>query len=308
MKAITYSAFGDTVTLELSDVDEPGIGPDWIKVAVRATSVNPVDWKLATYGVGDTLDVIFPVIPGWDAAGVVEAVGPSITEFAPGDEVYGYLRKDALHGGTYAEKVGAPLRTLARKPTSLSFEEAGAVPLAGLTAYQSIVHVLGVGAGDTVLVHAAAGGVGLFAVQIALARGATVIGTASEGNHDFLRELGVTPVTYGDGLVDRVRELAPDGVDAVADYHGGDLAVSPQLLKQGSEARLSSNVDPSVNDLGGRFAYVRPSVDDLDALTELIDGGKVRVFIAATYPLADAQQAWDDNREGHTRGKIVITI
>jgi len=140
MKAIQYRSYGGSEALEFGEVEEPKIGPDWVKVAVRATSVNPVDWKLASGGLDGALDVFFPVTPGWDVAGIVEEVGPAVTELAVGDEVFGYVRKDAVRGGTYAEKVSAPIRTLTHKPTNMSFAQAAAIPLAGLTAYQSLVH------------------------------------------------------------------------------------------------------------------------------------------------------------------------
>lgn len=308
MKAITYSTYGGAEILELTEVDEPKIGPDWVKVEVKATSVNPVDWKIATGGMDAMLDTFFPVTPGWDVAGVITAVGPAVTTLTPGDEVYGYVRKDAVHGGTYAEQVAAPIRTVAKKPTSLSFAEAAAVPLAGLTAYQSLIHVLKVGAGETVLIHAASGGVGSFAVQIARASGATVIGTASEANHDYLRELGAIPVAYGDGLVERARAECPGGVDAVLDLHGGDLAVSPELMNDASSGRLASIIDPQVKELGGAYVFVRPDVDDLAALAALIDDRRVSVEVAATFPLAEAADAWRLSQDGHTRGKIVITV
>ena len=306
MKAITYSAYGDP--LELTEVDEPKIGPDWVKVAVKASSVNPVDWKIGSGGLDGALDTFFPVTPGWDVAGVVEAVGPAVTTLAPGDEVFGYVRKDAVHGGTYAQKVSAPIRTVTKKPQSLSFAEAAAVPLAGLTAYQSLVHHLDVKAGETVLIHAASGGVGLFAVQIARALGATVLGTASEANHDYLRALDVVPFTYGEGLVERVRADFPDGVDAVLDLNGSDLSVSPDLLADSAPGRIASVIDPSVKDMGGHYVFVTPDASDLDALAAMADEGSLTVEVAATFALADAQKAWDLSQEGHTRGKIVITV
>lgn len=308
MKAITYSSYGGAEVLELTDVDEPKIGPDWVKVAVKASSVNPVDWKIAAGGLDGALDVFFPVIPGWDVSGVVEAVGPAVTTLAPGDEVFGYLRKDAVHGGTLAEKVAAPIRTLAKKPQTASFEQAAAIPLAGLTAFQALVHVLDVGPDDVVLIHGASGGVGSFAVQIATSLGARVLGTASEGNHDYLRGLGAEPVEYGDGLVERVRAGVPDGVTAVLDLNGGDLAVSPALLAEGSGSRLASIIDPVVNEMGGQYVFVRPDVDDLDELAELFDDGTLTVEMAATFPLAETQKAWELSQDGHTRGKIVITV
>jgi NADPH2:quinone reductase len=197
MRAITYSRFGSADVLELTEQPDPHIGPDTLVVRVRAASVNPVDWKVREGRLQGLIDSEFPIVPGWDVAGVVEQVGLDTTEFEVGDEVYGYVRKDTVHGGTFAELVAAPVRTLARKPASLSFEEAAAVPLAGLTAYQAIQRAA-VETGQTVLVHAAAGGVGAFGVQIAKARGARVIGTASEANHEFLRGLGAEPVTYGE--------------------------------------------------------------------------------------------------------------
>ncbi len=194
MRAITYSKFGSADVLELTEQPDPHIGADVVVVRVKAASVNPVDWKIREGYLQGLLDVAFPAIPGWDVAGVVEKVGLDTPELQVGDEVYGYVCKDVVQGGTFAELVAAPVRTLARKPATLSFEEAAAVPLAGLTAYQSIRRA-GVREGQTVLVHAAAGGVGSFAVQIAVALGARVIGTASEANHEYLRELGAEPVT-----------------------------------------------------------------------------------------------------------------
>jgi NADPH:quinone reductase-like Zn-dependent oxidoreductase len=308
MKAITYAKYGEPDVLEMTEVDEPKIGPDWVKVQVKASSVNPVDWKLVAGGLDAAMDVFFPAIPGWDVAGVVEEVGPSVTTLAPGDEVFGYVRKDAVHGGTYAEKVGAPIRTLAKKPAKASFAEAAALPLAGLTAFQSLVHALDVGADDIVLIHGASGGVGSFAVQIATSLGARVLGTASEANHDYLRELGAEPLTYGDGLVNRVRDVVPGGITAVLDLNGGDLAVSPDLLAESSAGRIVSIIDPAVKEMGGQYVFVSPNVDDLNQLATLFDDGTLTVQIAATYPLADTQKAWELSQGGHTRGKIVITV
>lgn len=309
MKAVVYRKYGGPEVLELTEVDEPKVGPDWVRIAVRATSVNPVDWKVASGGMDSMLDTTFPATPGWDVAGVVEQVGPAVTRLAPGDEVYGYVRKDAVHGGTYAEKVSAPIRTVTSKPRNLSFEEAAAVPLTGLTAYQSLVHHLRLQPGETVLIHAASGGVGGFAVQIARAVGARVIGTASEENHDYLRELGAEPFAYGDGLVERVRDYMPEGVDAVFDLIGGEtLGQTSALLSDSSFGRVVSIADPTVKDMGGHYVFVQPDVSDLDALTELIEAGKVKVEIADTYALIDTDTAWEAGMQGHTRGKIVLTI
>ncbi|MFE4606082.1 NADP-dependent oxidoreductase, partial [Kitasatospora indigofera] len=217
MKAIAIRQYGGPEVVEFTDLPDPRVGPDSVLVQVRAAGVNPVDWKVREGRLDGTFDVHFPLIPGWDVAGVVRSVGGAVTEFAPGDEVIGYVRKDSVEHGTYAELVAAPVRTLARKPAALDWAQAGGLPLAGLTAYQSLVKALRIKAGETVLVHAAAGGVGHLAVQIARALGARVIGTAGPRNHAYLRELGAEPVAYGDGLAERVRELAPGGVDAALD-------------------------------------------------------------------------------------------
>lgn len=307
MRAITYSRFGGADVLELTDQPDPRPGADVVVVRVRAASVNPVDWKVRQGYLEGLFDTQFPVVPGWDVAGVVEQVGLDTPEYAVGDEVYGYVRKDWVHGGTFAELVAAPVRTLARKPASLSFEEAAAVPLAGLTAYQSILRS-GVREGQTVLVHAAAGGVGSFAVQIARSLGARVIGTASETNHDFLRGLGAEPVTYGDGLAERVRALAPDGVDVALDYVGGDaVATSAALLAPGGT--VTSITDATARtEHGGQYVWVRPSSADLEALGALIDAGKVAVEVGQVFDLADAADAHRASENGHGRGKIVVRV
>ena len=222
MRAITYDQFGDPDVLTLTDLPEPKVGPAEVLVRVRSAAVNPVDWKVAAGGLDGLMNTVFPAIPGWDVAGVVERVGLDTPEFAPGDEVIAYARKDYVQGGTFAELVTVPVRAVARKPESLDWDQAAGLPLAGLSAYQ-LLSRLGLSAGETVLVHAAAGGVGILAVQIARATGARVIGTASEVNHEVLRGFGAEPVEYGEGLADRVRAMAPDGVDVVVDFVGGVL-------------------------------------------------------------------------------------
>ncbi|MBD7982263.1 NADP-dependent oxidoreductase [Oerskovia merdavium] len=307
MRAITYSRYGGADVLELSELPTPKVGPDTVLVRVRATSVNPVDWKVREGYLDAIMDATFPVVPGWDVAGVVERVGLDTPELSVGDEVFGYVRKDVVSGGTTAELVAAPVRTLARKPSSWTWEQAAGAPLAGLTALQTIDRA-GVTSGQTVLVHAAAGGVGSMAVQIAVARGARVIGTASERNHEYLRSLGAEPVTYGEGLAERVRALAPDGVDVVLDYIGGEaLATTPDVLREGGT--VASVVDAAARDeLGGHYVWVRPDVEGLTELARLADAGQLTVDVAEVYDLADAAKAHEASRTGHVRGKVVITV
>ncbi|MFE4050997.1 NADP-dependent oxidoreductase [Streptomyces sp. YIM B13518] len=307
MKAISYARYGGPEVLGLGEVDDPRVGPDSVLVKVRAAAVNPVDWKCREGHLDPVLQPVFPVVPGWDVSGVVVRPGPAVPEFAVGDEVIGYVRQDVLSHGTFAEYVAAPVRALARKPRALSFEEAAGLPLAGLTAYQVLHRVLEVKRGETVLVHAAAGGVGSIAVQLAAHLGARVIGTASERNHDFVRGLGGEPVSYGEGLAERVRGLAPEGVDAVFDTVGGDaLRASANLLAP--EGRLASITDPEVVDYGGRYWFVRPDPQDLQHLSDLADQGTVTVHVSETLPLERAADAHRLSQEGRTRGKIVVTV
>jgi NADPH:quinone reductase-like Zn-dependent oxidoreductase len=305
MRAITYDHYGDADVLTLTDQPEPKVGPDEVLVRVRSASVNPVDWKIVAGYLDGITDVGFPAIPGWDVSGVVERLGLDVPEFAVGDEVMAYARKDWVHGGTFAELVSVPVRALARKPAALDWDQAAGLPLTGLTAYQ-VLNRLGVGAGDVVLVHAAAGGVGILATQIAVARGARVIGTASARNHDALRALGAEPVEYGAGLADRVLGLVPGGVDVVADFVGGVLDTTLSVLKEGG--RHGSIADGSVAGSGGIYAWVRPSAPDLQALADLADAGQLTVPIAATFPLEQAAEAFRLSQAGHVRGKIAVQV
>jgi NADPH:quinone reductase-like Zn-dependent oxidoreductase len=209
MKAAVYHSFGGPEVLEVIEVPKPKMFADQVRIRIKAAALNPADLGFQAGAVDALVDSLFPVIPGWDVAGIVEEAGAGTTGFKPGDEVIGFVRGAIQRYGSYAEQIAAEPRQLARKPANLDWGQAAGLPLAGLTAYQAVVRALDVREGETVLVHGAAGGVGHLAVQIAAARGASVIGTASESNHDYLRSLGVQPVAYGDGLADRVRALAP---------------------------------------------------------------------------------------------------
>lgn len=305
MRGMAYETYGGTEVLKDTRLPMPKFGPGEILVRVKCASVNPVDWKIMGGGLDALMDVVHPVVPCWDVSGTVERVGIDVPEFAEGDEVMAYVRKDYVHGGTCAEFVTVPVRALAHKPASLSWAEAAALPLAGLTAYQVLTR-LGTGKGDTVLIHGAAGGVGSFGVQIARALGARVIGTASPRNHDRVRELGGEPVAYGDGLAERVRALVPDGVSVVADFVGGVLDVTRSVLHD--DGRHASIADPTVTGSGGEWMWVRPVGSDLAALGRLVDSGQLTVPVARTFPLAELAAAFELSQGGHTAGKIVIEI
>lgn len=304
MRAVVYGRYSkDLDTLEVREMPDPKLPPAAVLIAVRAAGVNPVDWKVMGGGLDALLPTQFPVIPGWDVAGVVVAVGMDTPEFAVGDEVMAYARKDTVSAGTFAERVAVPVSAVARKPAALSWEEAGALPLAGGTALRAI-DALGDLTGRTVLIHGAAGGVGGFAVQIAATRGAKVIGTASERNHDYIRSLGGEPTTYGEGLAERVRGLAGGPVDAVADFVGGQLDVTLDVLGEGG-AHVST-ADPSAMQHGGRYIWVRPDGTQTARLADLAQEGHLRVEISETFPLDRVADAFRANQSGHTRGKLVI--
>lgn len=305
MKAITYSTYGSPDVLELTDQPMPKVGPGMVLIKVKAASVNPVDWKIMAGYLDAMMDVQFPVIPGWDVAGVVESVGIDTPQFEPGEEVIAYGRRDFVHGGSFAEYMALPAHMVARKPAALDWQQSAGLPLAGLTAYQVLTR-LGLSSGETVLIHGGAGGVGSLGIQIAAALGATVIATASEKNHDFLRSLGATPVSYGDGLAERVRQIAPDGVDVAADFAGGNLEATLAVLKDGG--RHASIADAEVEQHGGTWMWVSPVGSDLQALADLADQGKLTVEVAKAFPLEQAAEAYRLNMEGHTRGKIIVGV
>jgi NADPH:quinone reductase-like Zn-dependent oxidoreductase len=307
MRAAIYDEFGGAEVLQVREVADPPVGPDTVLVRVRAAGVNPVDWKVREGYLQGAYPHHLPIIPGWDVAGVVEAVGPAVrTGVEVGDEVFGYVRRDDVAFGTTAELVPAPERTVARKPEGISFEEAAALPLAGMTAYQCVVEALDVQPGDRVLVHAASGGVGHLAVQIAKARGAHVIGTAGAANLAWVRSLGADEVL--DHSAGPISEQLGEQVDAVVDLVGGDaLTDAPNQVTDGS--RVVSVIDAdTVLAQGGHYVFVRPSRENLQALTDLVESGRLSVTVARTFDLDHVADAHRLSEEGHPRGKVVITL
>ncbi len=306
MKAAVIHSYGEPDVVQTAEIDDPLVGPDSVLVEVAASGVNPVDWKVVSGALQGAFPTHLPMIPGWDVAGTVTAVGPAITDVAVGDRIAAYARKDSIEHGTYAQLVAVPRRALAHVPDGVHLTTAGALPLAGLTAEQ-LLDAAQVGEGETVLVHAASGGVGSFAVQLAVLRGARVIGTASEANHEYVRGLGAEPVSYGDGLIDHVRAVAPDGVDAVIDLVGGDaLGATPQLLRSGGRVASVIEAD-TVKELRGTYVFVHPDAAMLTRLLQLVADGSLKVEIAQTFPLERAGDALAAVKDGHTRGKVVIT-
>lgn len=309
MRAIIQESYGGPEVLHETRVPRPEPGPGEILVAVRAAGVNPTDWKhRAQAGFVDRL----PLVLGWDVSGVVEAVGYGVTLFAPGEEVFGMLPYP--HGsGSHAEYVVGPARAFTRKPTVIDHVQAGALPLVSLTAYQALIDTAGIGPGQRVLIHAAAGGVGHVAVQIAKAHGAYVIGTASAPKHDLLRELGA------DEVVDyRTTDVADavDGVDMVLDPLGGETrARSVGLLRPGGTlvsllSGGSAEEAAHAAERGVRTATMLVEADHagMNAVADLVAAGALRPRVEATFPLAEAAAAHRLGETGRTTGKIVLEV
>jgi NADPH:quinone reductase-like Zn-dependent oxidoreductase len=310
MRAIAVNEWGGRDKLELIDVERPPVAPDGVLVRLRAASLNPVDSKVREGNLAGAFPFHFPVILGWDAAGVVEEVGAAVTWFRPGDPVYGYCRRHELEYGTYAEFTTVPEGFLAHMPDGISFEEAAALPLAGLTAHQSLER-LGLRGGETLYVTGGAGGVGHLAIQLALARGARVIASGSSGSHDFIRELGAEPVDYNGDVGAQVRALNHDGgADAAFDLFGGDAQEQAfAALRQGGRLVSIAHPPSAREHCETGYIFVRPSGYDLgEHITPLVQEGRLRPRIAQTYPLEEAGAAQERLEKGHVHGKLVLTI
>ncbi|MEU1183298.1 NADP-dependent oxidoreductase [Streptomyces sp. NPDC005820] len=298
--AVQFSSYGGTGGLRVVPVPPPTPGPGQVRLAVRAAGVNPFDWKVLQGWMRDQIPLELPSGLGSDVAGVVDAVGEGVTGLSVGDEVFG-----SSSTPSFAQFALADPAKLAARPTTVPWAVAGSLSGAGGTAW-AVIDRLKVSEGETLLIHAASGGVGSFAVQLAVARGARVIGTAGERNHGLLRELGAVPVVYGEGLVDRVRAVAPNGVDAVLDASGrGEIPDSIELA--GGPERVLTIVAFDAAGAGVQVHSGQPAgTQVLHELMALVENGHLHVPISRTYGLGEAAAALDASQSGHVNGKLVI--
>ncbi|WP_327286896.1 NADP-dependent oxidoreductase [Streptomyces sp. NBC_01198] len=302
MRAVVIEEYGGPEVLRLTEVPAPVAGPGQLRVRVRTAGVNPVDTKQRAGYFSATASASFPLRLGNEYAGPVDQVGEGVGGFAVGDEVFG-----SATGQCYAELVVVEAADAVGKPAPLGWDAAGGLPAVGQTAYTALEQIGGVTAGETLLVHAAAGGVGTVAVQIARLRGAAVIGTASERNHDYLRSLGAVPVAYGPGLVDRVRELAPGGVDAALDAVGGD-ATAVSLALVADRRRIGTTIDTAAAETYGFQRVGGRTTPGLRQLAEWCRTGDLDLPSVTGYPLDQVAAAHRQVEAGHTRGKVVLRV
>jgi len=302
-RAVRFDHYGDRDVLYIADAEIPAPPAGEVVVEVRAAAINPGEAAIRTGALEKMFPATFPSGEGSDLAGVVSSVGDGVTEFAVGDEVLGWSWRRSSH----AEYVAVPVTQLISKPATLSWEVAGSLYVVGCTAYAA-VRAVGAGQGDTVAVSAAAGGVGSVVVQLLRTKGATVLGIASQSNHDWLTAQGATPIAYGDGLADRLEAAAPNGIDAFIDLFGPeyvqlavDLGVEPDridtIIAREKAQELGAKAEGSGN---------ASTTEVLSEMAELVASGQIEIPIAATYPLEQVQAAFAELEERHTHGKIVL--
>jgi len=308
MKAVLIYKYGGPEVLKYEEnVPEPVINPDDVLIKVFATSVNPIDWKVRQ-GQRSSINREFPIILGWDVSGVIEKIGAEVKDYKVGDEVY--ARPDVSRNGTYAEYVAVRAKEIYFKPKTIDHLASAAIPLAGLTAWQGIFDHGKLQAGQKILIHGAAGGVGTLAVQLAKWKGAYVIGTASEKNIAFLKELGADEVI--DYHKENFEEKLKD-IDVVFDTIGGETQIkSLQVLKPGgilvSTVGIKDEAAVKAKGIQGVQYGAQSVPGDLKQLAELADAGKIKPVIAQVLPLSDIVKAHQLSEEGHTRGKIVLQV
>jgi len=301
-RTVQFSEYGGTDVLRVVDAPEPSAGPGQVRVAVRAAGINPIDSKILHGFMAEVMPLTLPAGLGSDLAGVVDQVGEGVTEYEVGDEVLGSSQTPAISESALADPANLVL-----KPAEVGWEVAGSIAGAGGTAW-AVLNQLDIRAGETLLIHAAAGGVGTFAVQLAVARGARVLGTASERNFDYLRSIGAEPVSYGDGLIERIRIIAPQGVDAVLNASGrGEIPLSIELA--GGPGRVLTLVAFDAADtgiqvfVGGTDDARGPALRDI---ISLLERRALTVPIWRTFSLDETGAALDASSAGHLNGKIVV--
>ena len=303
MKAAAFATFGGPEVMELMDLPEPQAGPGQVRVRVKAAGVQHFDCAVRSGLYPGNVEVRLPQIPGNEFAGVIDQVGDGVTGFRVGDEVLGF---NILN--SYAEYVTVSADQIVRKPETMPWEVAGGLSGNGQGAHMGL-KAIGVNEGDTILIHGAAGMLGSIAVQLAKAWGAgTIIGTASEYNHDYLRSLGAIPVTYGEGLAHRVRAIAPDGVDAAFDTAGAEAVLASLELVRDPGRICTFAAHELIGKHGLAVVRAERSAARLAELVELYDLGKLRILIRQTFPLERADEAHRLIETRRGRGKIVLTI
>lgn len=300
-RIVTFAEYGGPEVLEVSEVQPPDAGAGRARVRVRAAGVSPFDITFRRGGAASWKPAAFPQTLGSEIAGMVDQVGDDVTTWTVGDEVLGWVPFTG-----YADHAVVRADHLVAKPAAMPWAEAGVLTASGQTAATALAD-LAVTDGETLLVHAAAGGVGSYAVQLGVAYGATVVGTASERNHDYLRDLGAVPVAYGDGLADRVRAAAPGGVDAALDAAGTEEALRVSVELVADRERVGTLVDPDAAErLGVRALGTKRSAAKLAGLVALYEQGRLRVTVSRTYRLDQAAEAHRAMESGHVRGKVVL--
>lgn len=308
MKAIRVHQFGGPEVLKYEEAPRPVPAADEVLIKVYATGINPVDWKMRAGLAQSLFPIELPFIPGWDVSGEIEEAGSNILIYKKGDEVYG--RPDVTRDGAYAEYVAVKASQINFKPKSIDHDKAAAVPLAGLTAWQGLFDYGHLEEKQKVLIHAAAGGVGSYAVQLAKWKGAYVIGTSSEENIDFLFDLGADEaIDYkNEKFEDRLKDL-----DLVFDLIGGDTQErSLKVIKKGG--RLITTVQPKYQEeakakgIHMEVFMTKSLPEELEQLANLIDSGKINPIVTRTFPLKDAAEAQKEMEKGHTRGKVVLKV
>lgn len=315
MRAMVMQRFGGPEVLKLADMPVPKPGEGEVLVQVAYAAVNPVDWKIREGHLQDVLPYQFPIIPGWDASGVIIAVGPNVSAYKPNDRVYAFCQKPVVQMGAYAEFITLSEANLGRMPRNLGFRDAAALPLCALTAWQALFDHAQLKANETILIHAGAGGVGCFAIQMARNAGAGVLTTASLRNHDLVRSLGaMQAIDYArDDFVKVTHTAVANGVDVVLDTLGGEITQrSLEALKPGG--RLISLLDtPDAADAKRRHIktvrfLVKPNSQQLNDLSLQFDDGRLKVPPIREYDLKDAAAAQSLSQTGHVQGKIVLKV